>query len=77
LPLDAACQVGCVRAELLNRLDRDVPQTWTEVLEIGRRARARGWQLAIGLRGVHSLMTLLSLCANLGHPLGSGTRSQT
>src|SRR6185503_1478779 len=38
------------------------------VLSLGRKAARAGYRLAIGLRGVHSLMTFFTLCANLGSP---------
>jgi multiple sugar transport system substrate-binding protein len=68
LPVDAACQVGVARPDLLDRLDRAAPRSWDEMLDLGRRARSRGLWLAIGLKGVHSLMTFFTLCANLGRP---------
>jgi multiple sugar transport system substrate-binding protein len=71
LPVDAACQVGAVRPDLLARLDRPYPRTWDELLVLGVAARRIGCYLAIGLRGVHSLMTLFTLCANLGRPCGT------
>jgi len=68
VPVDAACQVAVSRPDLLSGLGGDVPQTWAELMGLGRRARASGLSLAIGLRGVHSLMTFFTLCANLGRP---------
>jgi multiple sugar transport system substrate-binding protein len=44
------------------------PIDWRELLALGRKASGKGVKLAIGLRGVHSLMTFFTLCANLGRP---------
>lgn len=68
LPVDAACQVAVARPDLLTPLASAAPRSWQEVLALGRAARARGLWLAIGLKGVHSLMTFFTLCANLGKP---------
>jgi multiple sugar transport system substrate-binding protein len=40
LPIDAAAQVASHRPDLLDRLDAGVPETWDEVLGLGRAARA-------------------------------------
>ena len=45
-----------------------MPRRWDEVLALGEAGARRGLRLAIGLAGVHSLMTFFSLCANLGQP---------
>jgi multiple sugar transport system substrate-binding protein len=68
LPVDAACQVAVSRPDLMVRLDAVPPRDWAGVLSLGRQAVHRGMALAIGLRGVHSLMTFFTLCANLGSP---------
>ena len=70
MPIDAACQVAAVRLDLLRALDHDVPRTWESMFALGRDARRRGQWLAIGLKGVHALMSLFTLCANLGRPCG-------
>ncbi len=69
LPVDAACQVAVYRPDVLG--DAPVPRSWSEMLAIGERARARGIKLAIALKGVHGLMTFFTLCANLGRPCSS------
>lgn len=71
LPIDAASQVAVSRPDLLQRLAASTPSRWDEVLALGRLARRHGLYLATGLRGVHSLMTFFTLCANLGHPCGT------
>jgi multiple sugar transport system substrate-binding protein len=68
LPVDAACQVAVSRPDLMDRLDAGAPSDWAALIELGRRAARRGLRLAIGMRGVHSLMTFFTLCANLGKP---------
>ena len=70
LPIDAACQVAVVRPDLLATLARGVPRTWDEMFNLGSIARRHEQSLAIGLKGVHSLMTFFTLCANLGEPCG-------
>jgi len=68
LPVDAACQVAVARPDLLAQLELTPPRDWTAMTAMGERARAQGFWLAIGLKGVHSLMTFFTFCANLGHP---------
>jgi multiple sugar transport system substrate-binding protein len=68
LPVDAACQVAVSRPDLMARLDASPPKDWSELLALGQKASRHGMKLAIGLRGVHSLMTFFTLCANLGSP---------
>lgn len=70
VPIDAACQVAASRPDLLTKLDQSPPASWSEVIGLGRKAASAGFRLAIGLRGVHSLMTFFTLCANLGSPCG-------
>lgn len=68
VPIDAATQVQALRPDLLARLDAEVPRSWDEVMDVARRAESKGLKLAIGLRGVHSLMAFFALSANLGAP---------
>jgi multiple sugar transport system substrate-binding protein len=70
LPVDAAAQVSVYRPDRLASLDREIPATWDDMFALGERARGRGRFLAIGLKGVHSLMTFFTLCANQGRPCG-------
>lgn len=71
VPLDAACQVSCARPELMSVLGRSAPRDWKGVLELGECALREGYKLAIAYSGVHSLMVLLTLCANQGAPLAA------
>ena len=68
LPVDAACQVAVARSDFLDRLGQTAPRDWAGMTALGQRARAQGLWLAIGLKGVHALMTFFTLCANLGKP---------
>jgi multiple sugar transport system substrate-binding protein len=68
IPIDAACQVAVSRPDLMGKLDQLPPANWNELIRLGHRAAEANLSLAIGLRGVHSLMTFFSLCANLGSP---------
>jgi multiple sugar transport system substrate-binding protein len=68
LPIDAACQVAVSRPDLMATLGESAPADWRGLLDLGAKARRRGLRLAIGLRGVHSLMTFFTLAANLGRP---------
>jgi multiple sugar transport system substrate-binding protein len=66
--VDAACQVAVARPDLLSLLGGAAPGDWAEMTALGKRARTHGLWLAIGLKGVHALMTFFTFCANLGHP---------
>jgi len=68
VPVDAACQIAAYRPDLLARLDRPVPKTWDDVCALAQISAEKDMTVAIGLHGVHSLMTFFSLCANLGSP---------
>jgi len=68
IPIDAACQVAVSRPDLMGKLDQLPPANWNESIRLGHRAAEANLSLAIGLRGVHSLMSFFSLCANLGSP---------
>jgi multiple sugar transport system substrate-binding protein len=71
VPVDAACQVAVSRPDLMARLEAEVPVDWAGVLSLGRLAQREGLSLAIPLLGVHSLMSVFSLCANLERPFGA------
>jgi multiple sugar transport system substrate-binding protein len=68
VPVDAACQVAVSRPDLMARLDASPPRDWSALIALGEKASRHRMKLAIGLRGVHSLMTFFTLCANLGSP---------
>lgn len=73
LPVDAACQVAVSRPDLMQSLGAMVPADWAGLMHLGRLARRNGQWLAIGLKGVHSLMTFYTLMANLGSPCAVAT----
>jgi multiple sugar transport system substrate-binding protein len=68
LPVDAACQVAVSRPDLMQALDAEPPRNWSELVALGAKASLKSQHLAIGLSGVHSLMTFFTLMANLGTP---------
>ena len=68
LPVDAACQVAVSRPDLMADIDQPVPRTWADMLALAKVSSRRGLRLAMALKGVHSLMTFFTLCANLGSP---------
>lgn len=68
VPVDAATQVAVSRPDLLVSARAEAPRDWQGTLDLGARVAARGLRLAIGLRGVHALMTLFSLMAGAGRP---------
>ena len=68
LPVDAACQVSVSRADLMQKLGAETPSDWRGLMELAEKSKRNGLSLAIGLKGVHSLMTFFTLMANLGAP---------
>ncbi|WP_459852148.1 extracellular solute-binding protein [Dongia sp. agr-C8] len=68
VPIDAAAQVAVSRPDLLQALEATPPADWRALIALGEKASRRALKLAIGLKGVHSLMTFFTLCANLGMP---------
>jgi multiple sugar transport system substrate-binding protein len=69
VPVDAACQVAVFRPDIMARVGAATPTTWMDVFVLGEAAARQGFKLAIGLSGVHSLMTFLTLMAGLGLPV--------
>jgi multiple sugar transport system substrate-binding protein len=68
VPVDAATQVAVSRPDLLASARAEAPRDWQGALDLGARVAAHGLKLAIGLRGVHALMTVFSLMAGAGRP---------
>lgn len=68
MPVDAACQVGVARPDLMQAIGAAIPADWRELMALGGKAKRKGLWLAIGLKGVHGLMTFFTLMANLGSP---------
>jgi multiple sugar transport system substrate-binding protein len=73
LPVDAACQVAVSRPDLMAELGEPVPRKWEDMLALARTSSRRGLKLAVAFKGVHSLMTFFTLCANLGAPCATET----
>lgn len=67
LAVDTAMQASAYRPDLL---DADLPQTWDDVLALSRQARARGQYVALPLVPTDAICSFISLCANLGSPIG-------
>lgn len=59
LPIDAAAQVQAFRPDLIGA----APKRWAEAIDLARRGVA-----LCPMRPPHSLMSLYTLCANLGRP---------
>ncbi len=68
LAIDAAGHVSAYRPDLLTARQLSVPQTWAEVIALGRQLPGGKTQLAIPLMVVDSSCAFLSLCANFGEP---------
>jgi len=66
---DAAMQAGAYRADLM---DAAFPNTWDEVIALGRRLKGSGRWIGIPLVPTDCICCFLSLCASLGDPPGSG-----
>ena len=62
LAIDAATPVSSWRADLLERANAKVPETWDEVLELASRG-----MVAIASLPVDSLMNFYMFCCALGH----------
>ncbi len=69
LAIDAATPSASYRPDLLDRLNANVPQTWDEVLELGRRCRQLGMTVGLPLSAVGTITAFLSLADNLGGAL--------
>lgn len=69
LPVDAATQVSSYRPDLLRAFDTAPPRTFDDVLALGRKARDRGKWIATTAFPTDSISTVISIAANLGHPI--------
>jgi multiple sugar transport system substrate-binding protein len=68
-PIDAATPHAAYRPDILNRLNEQVPENWSEAIALGRRLGRLGLWLGTPVVSPHSFATLASLMANLGRPL--------
>jgi multiple sugar transport system substrate-binding protein len=70
LPIDAACQVSCWRADLLNGLP--VPERWHEVFTLAEVFRPKKQFIGMALCPTDCNCCFLTLCAQLGDPFEEG-----
>src|ERR1700758_4690817 len=69
LPIDAATQVASYRPDLLSQLSAVPPRAFDEVVQLGRKARARGKFIAVAACPIDAISLFFTLTANLGHPI--------
>lgn len=60
LAIDAACQVGCYRPDLLE----EPPKNWDDVIQLAKQGKVL-WPL----KPVDAIDSFMTICANLGHPV--------
>lgn len=65
-PIDGATQHALYRADLMG--DRPLPQTWDEVLTLGRALRKDGLYLGLAGETPHAGLVVAALMANAGTP---------
>ena len=70
VPVDVAAQVSAYRADLLDAAGESPPYTWAEVIDLGRRLRARDQWLGFPLIPVDCMMSFMSACVAEGEPPG-------
>lgn len=68
-PVDGATQNAIYRPDLLEQLGETLPERHEQVLELGRKARAKGLWLGTAIETPHAFLSILSYMANLGKPL--------
>jgi multiple sugar transport system substrate-binding protein len=74
LAIDAASQVSAYRSDLLEQIGASVPRSWDEVVALARSRKGQERaQVAIPLIPVDTIMSFLSICANLGEPAFTGS----
>ena len=69
LPIDAATQVASYRPDLLLALSSAVPDTFDNVLQLGRKARTNGTHIIVPACPTDAISLFFTLSANLGHPI--------
>jgi multiple sugar transport system substrate-binding protein len=69
LPIDAAAQVASYRPDLLREFLPVVPQTFDDVLELGKRTRAAGKCVVVPACPTDAISLFFTLTANLDHPI--------
>jgi len=76
LPIDAACQVGCYRPDLIEAAA--LPQTWEAFIEQARAWQQQGRWAVMALCPTDTLCSFLTLCAQHGDaPEGASWISPT
>ncbi len=63
LPIDAAAQVGALRADLLAKSGQITPATWAEVFDLAQKCPG---QVAIPFVPVHAYSSFFTLCSHFG-----------
>ena len=69
LPIDAATQVASYRPDLLAALSPAVPTTFSDVLELGEKARKGGKYIVVPACPTDAISLFFTLSANLGYPI--------
>jgi len=69
LPIDAATQVASYRPDLLLALSPNVPNTFDDVLELGKKARKAGKYIVAPACPTDAISVFFTLSANLGYPI--------
>lgn len=69
LPIDGATQHALVRNDLMAKLNAKLPQTFADVLQVGRQARDQGLYLGTPVETPHALLSIFAYMANLGKPV--------
>ena len=70
VPVDVAAQVSAYRPDLLDAAGESPPYTWTDVIDLGSRLRARGEWLGFPLIPVDCMMSFMSACVAEGESPG-------
>lgn len=73
VPVDVAAQVSAYRPDLLDAAGESPPYTWAQVIDLGRRLRARGQWLGFPLIPVDCMMSFMSVCVAEGEPPGQSS----
>jgi len=76
VPVDGATQTAVYRPDLLSRYG-ELPQTWDDIVRLGRAVRNDGLWLGLAGLNPHAFLVVAALCANLGQPLCANPESKT
>lgn len=69
LPIDGATQHALVRKDLIAYHGAGTPKSHSDVLELGKKVKAKGHFLGTAVATPHGLMSIMSYMANLGSPM--------